>query len=90
MSFISGRDVRKLISLYSDSKMGFYEFDPDHAILAFPLKSLRLALNQCKLNNVIMFDEDQLRFLAKNCKDRKGPFHNLVSLFRFMETDSHG
>jgi hypothetical protein len=84
MNVIASRTIRKLLALYLEDNTGLHVFDPDHAIVAFPLKALQFALDNYRIRCSICFSEEQEQFLLGICRDRSGPFSKLVSLSKLL------
>jgi hypothetical protein len=68
--------VRRLLSDYIGDDLHLFTFDPDHAMLAFPIEAMKLALDALK--NAVrsggasaLFEEDAT-YLSSQCFDRNG------------------
>ncbi len=75
-------NVRELVAEYVRDKHDRYTFDPDHAMLAFPIKVIgfvRDAISGASLS----LTHDEMVHLRKICRDTSGQLSSLLSL---MET----
>lgn len=71
-----GGSIRRTLGDYlDDENKGIFEFDPDHAILAFPLRVLISVAEECLAER---FTEDDRRYLQKVLSDNQGPIANLA------------
>lgn len=78
---VSRRGVRKVVAEYLEPKNDFLAFDPDHAIIAFPLAALRLAAREFSGHHLHALEEDDIATLLHHCTDMAG---NLDSLLRAL------
>jgi hypothetical protein len=79
--FVSRHGVRKLVGLYFADTDYHYTFDPDHAMLAFPLLAFKLLINEIKTSGIVGLDDEDARHLASLFLDSRGPlsdFRNLL------------
>lgn len=78
MKIVATHSVRDCIATYIKERQGLYVFDADHAMLAFPLRSLTFAFERCKLSGASALREEQMGFLLKICKDKNGLLSRLI------------
>jgi hypothetical protein len=81
--FIVSRGMRKTLNAYLSEKSSLYVFDPDHAIVAFPLRTLQLIGDQMMATfptSGVAVDEQ--RFLKASARDDSGYLSQLVSEMR--------
>lgn len=71
--FIERYGVRRLVSDYVADDRHLFAFDPDHAMLAFPIAGLKLVLNNLKASGAARLLLDDATFLASQVFDKKGP-----------------
>jgi hypothetical protein len=72
-------DLRSLVSLYISDPL--YAYDPDHAILALPIRALQSAKENFAINRLpYTCRADELRLIRKLTKDRNGPLPSLLEL----------
>ena len=73
--------LRRLLTSYISDTTDAYTFDPDHAMLAFPIRTLGQVRNAIAAPNLTLSD-DELAHLRKICRDSSGMFTQLVSLMQ--------
>lgn len=78
--FIEPLGVRRLVNNYVVDTTHLYTFDPDHAMLAFPIAALRLVLGELKVSRNGSLPTDEMAFLASLVFDRSGPLAELRKL----------
>lgn len=78
--------VRRLLSDYIGDDLHLFTFDPDHAMLAYPIETMRLALDALKSavkgGGVAPLVAEDATYLASQCFDRNGriaDFHRLLA-----------
>lgn len=79
-NFIAEHGIRKTLNAYLGEKSLLYVFDPDHAMIAFPLRALQLIGDQ--LLTVVSTSGtavNEQRFLKTCAKDHIGHLSELVS-----------
>ena len=76
--------VRRVIGDYVADAAYLFAFDPDHAMLAFPIETTKLAIATLSGAGALDLTQDDAGFLASQCFDRKGP----ISDFRRLITGS--
>lgn len=78
---------RRAIEAYLSDSGLIYTFDPDHAMLAFPLKTLELT-RQKLISNGLQIEEERTRFLQFVAfKDKQGPMAKLQAFLAFSRPD---
>lgn len=71
--FIEKYGVRRLVGDYVADDSHLFTFDPDHAMLAFPIAGLKLLLNDLKRSGAADLLPEDATYLASQVFDRKGP-----------------
>jgi hypothetical protein len=74
--------VRRLIRDYVVDDTHLFTFDPDHAMLSFPIETTKLAIAALNGASTLELTPDDIGFLANQCFDRKGPipdFRRLIA-----------
>jgi len=71
---------RRLIAEYVADDDGIYVFDPDHAILAYPLRVLTYCRQALATANVQPFPDSLSAFLGSICVDPSGRLTKLAKL----------
>lgn len=71
--FIERHGVRRLVGEYVADESHLFTFDPDHAMLAFPIAGLKLLLNDLKASGAARLLPEDATFLASQVFDRNGP-----------------
>lgn len=74
--FIKKLGVRRLVGTYADDASHLYTFDPDHAMLAFPMAALNLLIADFKRLGVPGLSREDVIYLASQAFDSKGPLSN--------------
>jgi hypothetical protein len=70
--------VRRLLGDYIGDDRHLFAFDPDHAMLAFPIETMKLTLKALKNSTAAPLLIDDTTYLASQCFDRRG----LIADFR--------
>ena len=65
--------VRRLLSDYIADHQHLFAFDPDHAMLAFPVETMKVTLQALRTAGVPILAPEDTAFLASQCFDRTGP-----------------
>lgn len=65
--------VRRLIGNYVADDTHLFTFDPDHAMLAFPIETMKLAFDALRKAGAAGIEPNDTAFLASQCFDRAGP-----------------
>lgn len=79
---VSANGVRKSVNAYISDKSLAYAFDPDHAILAYPLASLLLIGSQLAGAGLQGPSEAEQHFLRDRTRDQSGLISTLVGELR--------
>ena len=74
--------IRKATSGYIADHTYLYAFDPDHAILAFPIEVLKVTLAHPRINMTSNTSIDSQRFFQSIFSDRSGPLVDIISLLK--------
>lgn len=79
LEFVATNGIRKALSAYLDEEETLYVFDPDHAIVAYPLRALQLIGDQlvAAIPTAVAVDEQQ--FLKASARDESGYLTPLIS-----------
>lgn len=77
---IESHGVRRLVNDYVADNSHLFTFDPDHAMLAFPIASLKLILNDLKISRLGGLPSVDKAFLASQVFDTNGPLPELRKL----------
>ena len=80
LQFIAATGIRRTLTAYLADKSSLYVFDPDHAMVAYPLRALQLIGDQFSASGStggLALDEQQ--FLRLRAKDGSGSLTILVS-----------
>lgn len=75
-----GNGIRSLLSLYTGDDQELYAFDPDHAIVAYPLYCLECAARDIRLQAHFHYavTDDEADYLRGQCRDRRGQWPVLL------------
>jgi hypothetical protein len=76
------RGVRQAAAAYIDPSAGILTFDKDHAIASFPLAALRFAGTAAQAHGGASFDDDERKFIARKCRERKQALSALLTLIQ--------
>ncbi|HRI11427.1 MAG TPA: hypothetical protein PLX89_00345 [Verrucomicrobiota bacterium] len=71
--------VRRSLNGYLAEPSLLYVFDPDHALVAYPMRALQLVGNQLVGAGLIAFSEEEQVFLRRHSRDRSGGLAVLIS-----------
>jgi hypothetical protein len=74
--------LRKLINAYVAELLFPYVFDPDHAIVAYPLRTLQLIGAQLVPAALPVLSEDEQLFLKNRARDKSGTLSAVTSELR--------
>lgn len=81
-SRIESIGLRKALNAYCSDKTLLYAFDPEHAILAFPLAVLHDVQNELRGRTNLRMESEALSFLRTGLKDSSGGLVMLTELLR--------
>jgi hypothetical protein len=79
---VAANGLRRTLNAYLSETTLLYVFDPDHAIVAYPLRALQLVGSQLARGGIIVPSEDEQSFLRGRARDQAG---NLPLLITEME-----
>lgn len=74
--------LRQAIKEYLLDSSDLYTFDADHAILAYPLKSIQLVYKKMLATNNFYFKDDEVKYLCQLFRDRNGPIPEIYNLLK--------
>jgi len=72
--------VRQAIQSYSSDTTDLYLFDRDHAMVAFPIRSLKIARNELAAQGCPTLEDERAKFLKSAFRDRHGPLAGLQAI----------
>lgn len=78
--FIERHGVRRLVGDYVSDDIHLFTFDPDHAMLAYPIAGLKLLLGDLKASGAALLSAEDAAYLASQVFDRTGPLPELRKL----------
>jgi len=76
--------VRKVVKDYLSDTLDLYLFDPDHAILAYPLTVIQLACNKVS-NSGTTFTRNDITYLCNLFKDKQGKIPDIYNLLKLLK-----
>jgi len=82
LKYVIESGLRRTLNAYLAETSTLYVFDPDHALVAYPLRALQLIGNQLASAGVIEVSKDEQEFLKSRTRDQSG---NLPALLSEME-----
>jgi hypothetical protein len=71
--------LRRVIHEYLNDSVNLYLFDPDHAILAYPLKTIQITDNKILATGNMAFVEDEIKYLCRLFHDDKGQISDMYN-----------
>jgi len=74
--------VRRSTAEYISDKTYLYAFDPDHAILALPVETLKQVLAHPNLDITANQEADAQRLLRSLFADKAGPMRDVLTLLK--------
>lgn len=72
--------VRKVINTYWKDDSYTYLFDADHAILAYPIKTVRVVYDKIIKFPDVRYSDSDIQYLAQLFKDQKGKLPELYNM----------
>ncbi|MEQ1685287.1 MAG: hypothetical protein ABL916_16695 [Burkholderiaceae bacterium] len=78
--FVARFGVRRLLSEYLADDAHHYTFDPDHAMLAFPVATLRETMAQLRTVTGAGLSQSDCSVIGGQCFDRQGPIAEMRKL----------
>lgn len=79
MALSSG--IRRSINEYLTDNVMLYAFDPDHAMIAYPLKSLQIACDKLLKLGLPGYGDEEKVLLRSLFRDSNGPISELIRIF---------
>jgi hypothetical protein len=74
--------LRQSIKVYLRDSSDLYVFDPDHAILAYPLRSLQLVYKKMLTVPNFHLKDDEVKYLCQLFHDQNGPIPEMYHLLK--------
>lgn len=75
---ISSLGIRKACGAYLSDHTGLYMFDPEHAMVAYPLLLAARICELCRSHGVLIQDEEHSKFVRRLFSDGNGPIPCLL------------
>lgn len=75
-------DVRQALTAYLQDSSKIYLFDPDHAMVSYPLTTLQYAYDKLRGFNNLNFTDSEIRYLCSLFRDNRGPIpeaHKMIT-----------
>ena len=79
LEYVAANGLRRTLNAYLSESSLLYVFDPDHAMIAYPLRSLQMIGNQLVGAALTELSEDEQQFLRMRAKDESGNLPLLLS-----------
>jgi len=79
LSYVVQNGVRRTLNGYLAETSFLHVFDPDHALVAYPLRTLQLVGNQLAAAGLIALSENEQGFLQSRARDRSGGLSALIA-----------
>jgi hypothetical protein len=80
--FVARNGIRKALNAYIQESSFIYVFDPDHALLAFPLRTLQLIGNVVATQPTFTLSVEEKYFLQDRVRDVSGTIPAILSEMR--------
>lgn len=80
--FVDRHGVRRMVTEYLADSSNRYTFDPDHAMLAFPIAALKETLTQLKAVTGAGLSPADSAFVTAQCCDKQGPIAEMRRLLQ--------
>jgi len=74
--------LRRVTREYLLDSSDLYTFDPDHAVLSYPLKVIQIAYKKLLVSGNFSFRDDEVSYLCELFADQNGPIPEIYSLFK--------
>jgi hypothetical protein len=71
---VANGGLRQMIQAYSEDNMYLNTFDPDHAILALPIKVIQEALSKLSNHQDLFFEDEESEYISSILKDNNGNY----------------
>jgi hypothetical protein len=72
--------LRQACQVYLNDNRGLYPFDPDHAVLAYPLAVIEKTFEVFHQQGLPAYGIDDMSFFRKLLSDKKGPMSHILSI----------
>jgi len=82
LSSVSSNGIRQAVQAYISDDSSIYLFDPDHAMLAFPLRCITFARERLVARGCPVLEDDRSQFLMTTFRDRHGPLQGLQAVVK--------
>jgi hypothetical protein len=79
LNYVAEKGLRKVLNAYVSESTFLYVFDPDHAMLAYPLRALQLIGAILMSAAPVELNEEQMGFLKAHARDNLGSLPVLLS-----------
>jgi uncharacterized protein (UPF0332 family) len=76
--WLSKVGIRQACETYLADKTYMYVFDPDHAVLAYPLRLLERSCSEFQSRNIPVLNEEEKSFIYDLFSDKKGTVSHLL------------
>jgi hypothetical protein len=86
--FVENHGVRRLVNDYVADDTHLFTFDPDHAMLAFPIAALKLLQSELEKSPIGKMSQVDSEYLASQAFDIKGPIAELRKLLLTLRVNS--
>jgi hypothetical protein len=77
---IVSNGLRLAIKDYLNDSLNLYLFDPDHAMLAYPLRVIQIAYQKINTPGAFSLRKSEIQYLCKLFKDKSGPIPEMQSM----------
>jgi hypothetical protein len=85
LEYVAVNGLRKILNAYVAEVSLLYVFDPDHAMVAYPLRALQLIGDQVLAVSPPALSEPEKVFLRRHCKDNSGLYSFIVAELQRLE-----
>jgi hypothetical protein len=79
LEYVAAHGLRKVLAGYVAEPSLLYVFDPEHAMIAYPLRALQLIGDQVLAVSPLVPSEAEKLFLRRHCKDNSGLYSFIVA-----------
>ena len=77
--YVAANGVRKALNTYIADSTFMYVFDPDHAMLAYPLSALQLVGNAVAPTAALLLSTEEKQFLKARVRDSTGSIPSILA-----------
>jgi CRISPR/Cas system-associated protein Csx1 len=74
--------IRTVLTTYLQDSSDIYTFDADHAMVAYPLKTLQYAYSKLKTFNHLRFEKNDTKYLCGLFRDNNGPIPEVFKMIK--------